>query len=316
MEPIYPAKSYAAVSDLCVITAHFNPCGYQSVKSNYERFRDSLQSAGIHLVTVECAFKDSAFQLEKAEDVLQVRSNSVLWQKERLLNIALDAVREKFSKVAWLDADVLFSNPDWATNASALLNEYEIVQLFEHSAQLASGASIYNGEGQERYSIGFEVATTGVTAVKANPAMHGHTGYAWAARTDALKDGLFDGAIIGGGDHLMAHAMLGDFETPCLDTLFFADNKSRQFYREWAERFYPAVNGRVTYVPGTVLHMWHGSSRNRRYHYRSEKLSRFGIDPAVDLCINTDGCWEWKTKRPSLQKFVEEYFALRQDDSE
>jgi hypothetical protein len=38
---------------------------------------------------------------------------NVLWQKERLLNLALQRLPEHCTKVVWLDADTFFTNPNW-----------------------------------------------------------------------------------------------------------------------------------------------------------------------------------------------------------
>lgn len=315
MESIHPAESYSAVNDLCVITTHFNPCGYQRLKENYHKFRQSLESSGIQLFTVECAFNDTAFNLEKSDNVMQVRSGSVLWQKEKMLNIALKEVLRNFPKVAWIDADVLFSNATWAQEASRLLDDYPIVQVQDQIVQLSPDSTVYEGDLQRWTSFAYDITTNGVEAVKASNGQHGHTGFAWAARREVLEGGLYDGDIIGTGDHVMAHGMLNDLNSPCLNDIFFSNTKSRDYFKDWAEQFYAKMQGHLTFVPGTALHMWHGSIKNRRYRYKAEKLARFGVDPRVDLCNNSDGLWEWNSERPSLHRFVAETFALREEDA-
>ena len=96
---------------LWTIAAYFNPCGYKSRLDNYERFREQLKTP---LLTVELAFEEP-FELEPtaADILIQRRGESVMWQKERLLNIALDHLPAECEAVAWLDCDVLFSRADW-----------------------------------------------------------------------------------------------------------------------------------------------------------------------------------------------------------
>ena len=69
------------------ITSYFNPARYKNRLSNFRVFRANL---GVPLVTVELSF-DGNFELsEKDSDILiQVSGGAVLWQKERLLNVAL-----------------------------------------------------------------------------------------------------------------------------------------------------------------------------------------------------------------------------------
>src|SRR5271166_1365703 len=98
MQSIHPASKYESVDDLCVVTTYFNPCNYKSLLKNYLSFHESLKQSDIQLFTVECTFGEAPFQLESGPNTLQVRANSVLWQKERLLNIAFASVCKTFPK--------------------------------------------------------------------------------------------------------------------------------------------------------------------------------------------------------------------------
>src|SRR5262245_2641530 len=93
-------------SDLWAITCYFNSSGYKSRLENYRRFRQRLT---VPLVTVELSF-GSEFVLKPndADILIQLIGGDVLWQKERLLNLALGSVPEACDKIAWLDCDVFF----------------------------------------------------------------------------------------------------------------------------------------------------------------------------------------------------------------
>ena len=190
------------------------------------------------------------------------------------------------------------------------------MQLFERIHQLPKGAEFYNGEGRTYMSFAYDVSTNGVDYVKASRGAHGHTGYAWACRSSLLADGLYDGMVLSAGDHVMAHSMMGDTTSPCINEIFFTDQANRRYSQLWAEKFHTQLTGAMTFVPGTILHRWHGSNKNRRYYQSLEKLARFGMDPHVDLCINETGCWEWNSNRPALQNFIAEHFELRREDDE
>ena len=92
------------------------------------------------------AFGDAPFDLPAGPDVIQVRGPDVLWQKERLLNIAVSRLPARARKVAWLDGDLLFADPDWAGETARLLDDEPEVfaqyweAMAEHNvaAQLAS----------------------------------------------------------------------------------------------------------------------------------------------------------------------------------
>jgi hypothetical protein len=314
-EQIKPASRYTAVDDMCVITSYFNPCQYRSLLTNYLIFRDSMVASGIKLVTVECAFGAAPFQLESSEHVIQVRSQSVLWQKERLLNIALERVCKRFAKVAWIDADLFFTSADWAVQASKMLDRYEMVQLFERILQLPKGATACDGTSPS--GSGFvSVIAKEPSRLKMSSDRHGRTGGAWCARSSVLSAGIFDGCILGDSDHVMAHAIYKDLTSRCLDFTFYRDQASRNYFEDWAARFIASLHGEIAFLPETILHLWHGKTENRLYRQRSEKLACFGVDPRVDLRLNADSCWEWQTERPHLHNYVANYFKLRQDDDD
>jgi hypothetical protein len=99
------------VDELWAITSYFNPVGYRRRLQNYRLFR---QRFPVPLVTAELTFGDG-FELsaDDADILVQLKSRDVLWQKERLLEIALQAVPASCRKVMWVDCDVVFEGDDW-----------------------------------------------------------------------------------------------------------------------------------------------------------------------------------------------------------
>lgn len=79
--------NYKKAPELWVITVYYNPCNYKTRRSTYETFIHTMRTSGINILTVECAFGDDPFVLPVSPDVLKIRSTSLLWQKERLINI-------------------------------------------------------------------------------------------------------------------------------------------------------------------------------------------------------------------------------------
>ena len=97
---------------LWAITSYFNPVGYASRLRNYRIFRANLAPP---LAAVELSL-NGQFELRRddAEIVVQIAGGDVLWQKERLLNVALGRLPADCDQVAWLDCDVIFAAQDWA----------------------------------------------------------------------------------------------------------------------------------------------------------------------------------------------------------
>src|ERR1700682_396499 len=113
-------------SPLWAITAYFDPFGIGHRRDVFRRFRRHL---GVPLLAVELGFNNH-FDLgpEDAEILIRVRGGSVLWQKERLLNLAVRALPAHVEGVVWTDSDVVFLREDWATAVQRRLQDFEMVQ--------------------------------------------------------------------------------------------------------------------------------------------------------------------------------------------
>lgn len=291
-------------SDLVCVTSYFNPARVERRRENYEVFRRAMC---LPLVTIECAFGDASFELPDAATTLRVRASDIMWQKERLLNIAVTRLPANFTKVAWVDADVVFDNPDWAWQASRLLDRCEVVQLFEHSVRLAPSRSA------REVSRGF-AATCAEEPPPLNPAFcsHGHPGLAWAAQRELLEQyKLYDACIAGGGDDMIAHALYGWHEL-CIPR--YIRGSHFDHYKRWATAVHARICGHVGFIPGTIYDHWHGSPENRLYFRRHQVLANFGFDPSRHLATNSDGCWKWTNAPQELRDWVVKYFANRRED--
>jgi hypothetical protein len=240
-----------------------------------------------------------------------------MWQKERLLNVAIERLPPSCTKIAWLDADVLFENPAWALETARRLDDHPVVQLFDHAVRLRRGHRADDNSG-DRYPGFAAIASHDPHRLLAGDfATHGHTGFAWAARRDVLSGrGLYDVCITGSGDHAMAHAFAGDWTSGCVDRIFGASNRHRQYFTAWSKETYRRVRANVGFVSGSVLHLWHGEVRDRRYVDRNRELANFDFDPVTDLRVGSSGCWEWNSAKPLLHRWAREYFGLRREDGD
>jgi hypothetical protein len=296
------------------ITSFFNPAGYSNKIENLRRFRESSKQQGLKLLVVELAFDDEPYALRcdtHADIIIHRRSSVVLWQKERLLNIGLEYLTLRDEPVpetiAWIDADILFENFNWIAQAEFLLKDFNIVQLFDTAAWLDPSVEIERVENGVAYEKTLGQRTT----------IGGHTGFAWAARTDILrKHGFYDRDIAGGGDFHMACAMWNQWHKSGglkYRELFMTEEHLADLDR-WSKGFHDDVQGKVSYVPGKVFHLWHGSQKDRDYLNRYIGVKNEGYDPATDIRIGSNGCWEWASEKPGLHEKVREYFWLRREE--
>ncbi len=208
---------------LWAVTSYFNPVGYRRRLLNYRIFRRHLT---VPLVTVELAY-GPYFELQDgdADILIQLRGADVLWQKERLLNLALRSVPRDCDKIAWLDCDIIFDSHDWTERAVQVLDQFVLLQLFAERANLdrdsqsdaleaapvlfTADSLAYKAAQGTATQDDFRIAGAGVSRRTS-------TGLAWAARRDLLDaSGLYDACIVGNGDRVMACAAYGRFRRWC-----------------------------------------------------------------------------------------------------
>ncbi len=310
----------SSFDDFWVITTYFNPIRYRRRKHNYHHFRQHLDAP---LLTVELSH-NGQFELGPgdADLLVQITGPDVMWQKERLLNVALKALPSSCRYVAWLDGDVIFENPDWHHLARIKLESHPLVQPFKTLYDLPRGASPEPLAGLSQpptaYSFAYKISTPEAGVNFFRPASTtlariSTTGLAWAARKELLdQHGFYDALIIGGGDRAMACAAFGRFD----DALYMACLQGRraQHYLAWATSFYESVKGNVGYIDATLLHLWHGAIEDRQYNERHQRLSTFDFDPYTDLCLDAEGSWRWNTPNHELRAYLKHYFAHRLED--
>ena len=307
-------------TDLWAITCYFNPMNYRRRLANFRIFRENLQ---IPLVTVELAFGPEFELLPRdAEILIQLRDGAMLWQKERLLNIALQALPHDCHKVAWLDCDIIFDRPDWVEAAISLLDRSAVIQLFRQVHNLgprwAPGKDYASQVEFTRPSAALSLSL-GVTAA----ACIGHAidnrigtcapGFAWAARREILDRHLFfDACVVGGGDRAMACAT-----NHCFDELMqrhCMNEHERRRYISWAEPYYETVKTATSFLEADIFHLWHGDVGRRKGRARHEGLQRFQFDPYTDVAIKENGAWQWNTDKQEMHEYVRSYFASRKED--
>lgn len=305
---------YQAHDEAWIISCYYNPLGFRSRRRNFDIFRVQLERSGVRHLIIECAFGGEEFVLSGA-NIIKLRARDVLWQKERLLNLAERLLPRDARYVIWLDADILFQNPKWIKQTVKTLQNTVICQPFSRCVRLFPGQLQPSAENTEIWeSFAFVVNSNPIKGASDNFDLHGHTGFAWAARREIFSEiGLYDRAIAGTADHLMAHAALNQINHPCIERAFFSDAIKEHFGR-WGKKFNQIVQNKIGFVEGEVWHLWHGELKNRRYLDRTRELSRLGFDPLTDLIINEHGLFEFAAHREDLRLWMTNYFRQRLED--
>lgn len=314
------APSQPVVSDLYVVTAISNPQRYTSRYALYEHFARHMRDSGAQLVTVELALGDRAFAVTQAGHPfhVQLRTRDELWHKENLLNLGISRLPPNWKYVAWIDADVHFTRPDWVQETVARLQHYAALQLFSEAQDLGPNYEVIN----HRRSFFYTYRETGRLPGAGYPRYDKSqfaTGLAWAMRRESFNDvgGLMDWAICGGGDWFMANALVGRVEKSVRAGAI--GGHYLYWLKQWQQRADRFVKGNVGYLPGLLLHNWHGKKIQRKYQSRWKILRDHQFDPSQDLKRDWQGLWQWAhydtPRLRALRDGIRNYLASRNEDS-
>lgn len=304
--------------NLYVITPIFNPFGFKSRARLYNAFAKHMAESGAKLFTVEAAFGTHPFEVTTKDDPfhLQLRTDQILWHKERMINLAERALVERVPDarfIGWYDADVTFTNPNWVTDSIRALMIHPVIQPFADAINLDSG-----GQFMWRCPSSFNafLNTRGYHQDPPLPISYtykGHPGLAWGVRREVFEGltGLYDKCVAGSGDTVMSNCLKGAWDAYL--PAFPSEGMARSM-KKWAAACDSIVRGNVGFARGTILHHWHGKSEARGYEKRWSILSFHKFDPATDLEMDHQGLYRWTGNKPRLEDDIRMSLSLRNED--
>jgi hypothetical protein len=277
-------NKYRTHSEAVIIACYYNPTHNPYRLKAFNEFYNSIKHLNHRIV--ECVIGDAKPELPQTEFITRVNTTSTLWHKETLLNNIVRRLPLEFKYVFWIDADVIFTNKNWMIDAVAELqpDKNRMVQLFEYCVHLEQDELSPNFDVERnRQMCGTRLrhprmwrsfAANFVTTDYSDDAVydkHGHVGFAWGARRDVLSAApLYEKALIGGADHIMAHAAVGQIGHSCILKSFTDDIDA---VNEWSRGFHKIINGKLGYVKGDLYHIWHGAVEKRQYLKRIQDFT-------------------------------------------
>ena len=253
---------------LHVILVISNPCLYARRYILLKEFvkRMEEEEENVILYIVELCYGKQRFIVTQAGNKrhMQIRTEVPLWHKENMIRLGVQMLPSGYKAFAWIDADIEFDSPTWAMDTLKILNgSKDIVQLFSHAVDMyrdESNIQIFNGFG---YSY----------CKKKTMKDLWHPGFAWAMTRKAYeKVGIYDKAVLGSGDHIMARSLIS--QAPLHAEYHPGYNESMLEYQEKAKHL------RLGYVPGVIRHYYHGSKKNRKYVERWQILIKHQFTPS------------------------------------
>lgn len=335
---------YPLPAPLDVIAVIVNPCRYKSRYDLYRAFEAHMIESGVRLHTVELAYGERPFEIlghSSLVDYTGLRTESELWHKENLINIGISRLPRDWKYVAWIDADIHFGRGSWAQETLHQLQHYAFVQPWSHAQDLgvnyepldrhASFAYCYRQHAQLpaadvklRTASGLPYGPPPAPSGPVTPTFpatgvyNWHPGFAWAATRPAIDavGGLIDWSILGASDHHMAKALVGRVREATPKDL------TPQYYAgldRWQALAEKSIRRNIGYVPGTIIHYWHGEKTKRRYWDRWQILYTNRYDPTHDIKRDWQGVYQLDddgtSRAISLRDEIRAYFRERQEDA-
>ncbi len=301
--------------EFIVITMVSNPMLYDSRYKHYRRFKQHMLESGAKLFTVELQQRHREFQITQRNDPydLQLRTDEVIWLKENALNLAINRIATRFPEIKYfcfVDADVEFTFKDWIERTINALQVYDVVQPFQTAINL--------GPNGEALSMSHSFMSSYILGKpwrsEKGYGNYWHPGFAIAFRKRALSNVglLIDQAILGSGDFHMCTALIGKVDKS-LQSEYTQDYKNVMY--NWQRRAEEHIKRNVGYVPGNILHGFHGTIKSRGYNTRYKILIDEKFEPNKDLSRSLNGLYQLDTRRTSLRDKIRAYFASRNEDS-
>lgn len=119
----------------------------------------------------------------------------------------------------------------------------------------------------------------------------------------------------GSGDWHMANALTGNLSSSLDPRHTPGYLRNCRIWEQRAIAIRDNPNGGLGYMPGLLLHSFHGSKGNRQYEHRHKFVIHAKFDPDVDLKRDWQGLWQLTDRNPKLRDGLRAYARMRNEDS-
>ena len=299
---------------LHVILVVSNPVNYHR---RYELFEKCIDRFGQHpqikLYTTELQQGNKPYQTSAK---YKYRTNHEIWHKENLINLTVQKLDKNWTKMAWIDADIAFINPNWVRDTLDALEHYKVVQLFQNAIDLGPNLEVLNvftGIGYA-HCMNLNISYLQYCGHDGITNKFYHPGYGYAINRKAFNKigGLIDYAILGSADSHMAYSFLEKVNETLNSKLHINYKKKIKIFEDRCKQY---IKKNFGYVPGTILHYFHGKKQDRKYGDRWKILINHQYDPLRDIFYDAQGLLQLTQNKPEFRDEIRRYFRGRNEDS-
>jgi hypothetical protein len=234
--------------DMAIGLVYFNTVGSKRLLMNYLYTVEKLKLAKIPYYTIEMYVnkKDIA-------DAIHVKTDVILFQKERLCRVLERHIPAKYTKLLFMDTDIVYDNINWYNDISKKLNDHSIVQCY---------SNIYYTDITYKKIEQVILSSTAKRITNDNSAGIGTPGGSWAfQRTWFNEIGFFEYDPTGGSDTYSVLLWRGEAIDNSAPYLKYALEEYKAKIKELPS---------ICFVEGIIYHLWHGTMKNRQYSLRKQ----------------------------------------------
>jgi hypothetical protein len=290
--------------DVAVLICFFNPINFKRPLKNLLYVRHILREQGIPCYVIECVFTGRKSQIPEADVI--VHSATPMFYKEQLFNRLEKHVPEHFTKLVFIDNDIVFEAPDWVDQVSFALENHDVIMPYETACWLTpDNISIAARKKNLAWALKNHVPFRSLYTY--------HPGFAWAMRRDFFRSigGFFDKKFLGAGDVAFGATFIPGITEKALST-FTGQSAVVDSYLGYY-KIVQARKPRLGYLGFDAYHLFHGLRTKRGYMTRYAKIPHIlkrGFEAFT--IINEDGLYEFTD--PELIEHAIQYFAARDED--
>ena len=272
--------------------AIFNPANSKRIIMNYLYMIEKIKLAKIPYYVIELVFENKTPEISEA---YHVYTDKYGFYKEQLFRLLEKKIPSKYTKLCFLDADLIFLNTDWYNETSELLDAFNIVHPYKNCFDIDLTFTKFSS--RMRLSLTLLGGSLNFDRF--------HSGFGFAFQREWYNQiGFFDYAILGAGYVVSSFKFLNLGECPYVN-IYYNSNYYKQFDKKFID------NPSISFTDGTVYHLFHGPKLSRQYG------SRFDILPKKHkieeyLSENENNLTEFKDYQ--INQLVKKYFLMRSDD--